>query len=79
MVGCMLPLRSLFLALLFILIPAIVAKLPAAETYRTHYRGDCDHSPLDGSRRYDAYRALPEPPQPSFALSYDGVPLLAPI
>jgi xanthine/uracil/vitamin C permease (AzgA family) len=27
MVGCMLPLRSLFLALLFILNPAIVAKL----------------------------------------------------
>ena len=68
MVGCMLPLRSLFLALVFILIPAIVAKLSAAETYRTHYRGNYDRRPLDETRRYDAdrewsasqaYRALP--------------------
>lgn len=86
----MLPLRSLFLALLFVVVPAIAAKLAAAEPIRTHYYGDYGRRPLDGS-----YRSAPLPynsadwsasqvyrsrsQAPSYALNYDGVPLLAPI
>lgn len=86
----MLPLRSLFLALAFVLVPAILAKLSAQERPRTHYYGDYDRRPLDGSYRSDRdapglkdwsasqdYRAAPQ--APSYALNYDGVPLLAPI
>lgn len=52
----------------------------------SHYQGDYDRRPLDGSRRYDIdrdwsasepYRA--ERAAPPYALAYDGVPLLAPI
>lgn len=81
-----LPLRSLFIALLFVLLPALVQKLAAAPAGQTHYQGDYARRPLDGSRRYEPdanwsgsqlYRA--EPQVPAYSLTYDGVPLIAPI
>lgn len=81
-----LPMRSFFLALIFVLLSAIPSKVPAAENWRTHYQGDYSRRPLDGSRRYEPdaewssssqYRSTQPPP--AHALAYDGVPLLAPI
>ena len=84
----MLPLRSFFVALLFVLIPAIANKLAAAPG-QTHYFGDHQRRSLDGSLRHDpytdlsaspAYRARPhERVMQPYAATYDGVPLMAPI
>ena len=84
----MLPLRSFFVALLFVLIPAIANKLAAAPG-QTHYFGDHQRRSIDGSLRLDpytdlsaspAYRARPhERVMQPYAATYDGVPLMAPI
>lgn len=84
-----LPFRSLFVALFFVIIPLFITKL-TAEPYRssqsTTYYGDANRRPLDGSYRNDVGwrsnsseddRGSGVPSQ--WALRYDGVPLLAPI
>lgn len=80
-----LPLRSLFLALLFVLIPAIVERLAAADTATTYY-GDPYRRPFDGSPRRASPpgdwspRPASDPYRPDrSAIWYDGVPLPAPI
>ena len=47
----MLPLRSLFLALFLVFIPALLSKLGAQPLATTHYQGDPGRRPLDGSYR----------------------------
>lgn len=41
-----LPLRSLFIALLIVLLPAILEKLAAAPAGQTHCRGDCSRQEM---------------------------------
>lgn len=78
-----LPLRSFLFALLLVVVPTAYGKFAAAEPVGTHYRGDFSRRPLDGSARYggsDDWSASPTyRSREASALTYDGVPLLAPI
>lgn len=80
-----LPFRSLFLALFVVVAPALAAKATADPRNSNTYYGDPSRRALDGSYRRDSWnthtpandRTAYEPP--STALTYDGVPMLAPI
>lgn len=80
-----LPLRSLFLALVVALIPALAGKVAAEPRAGASYYGDPSRRALDGSNRRDTWgsRAAADDQAayapPSTALMYDGVPMLAPI